>query len=476
MSQVKTIFKNMSWLFISQIIAAICGFVWTILIARYLSVSDYGIMNFAISFTGIIAITMDLGISTHIIRHIATDFDSAPKYLGNAIPLKSIFSFLTFLLALIILIIMKCDPFTIQITLLFTIERIFSSMISLFNGSLQAIEEGKYQAIGTTLLNIILLIFIVLSIIDDFGLYGITLSYVAANFLVVIFQYFAVKKRISKPKFELNMEFCKKITLYSIPFALTSFFGMVIYSADMVMLTNMVGSYENGIYSAAYKLISVLTLFFGVYTAVIFPVMSRFYKNEKNLLVISFEKSIKYIMLLILPITFATMIYSTDIVVLFFGEKYTPTSSVLSILMWTVSLGFINGVCQNLLNASHKEKYVTLIFLVATIANIALNFIIIPIYSYNGAAMTTVFCEILLFILYYYSIYKLGALPKRRLYLDLLKILIASIILYYALLVLNLNMWVALPVGIIIYFIVILVLKTFDEDDKFILKEILGKN
>ena len=476
MSQVKTIFKNMSWLFISQIIAAICGFVWTILIARYLSVSDYGIMNFAISFTGIIAITMDLGISTHIIRHIATDFDSAPKYLGNAIPLKSIFSFLTFLLALIILIIMKCDSFTIQITLLFTIERIFSSMISLFNGSLQAIEEGKYQAIGTTLLNIILLIFIVLSIIDDFGLYGITLSYVAANFLVVIFQYFAVKKRISKPKFELNMEFCKKITLYSIPFALTSFFGMVIYSADMVMLTNMVGSYENGIYSAAYKLISVLTLFFGVYTAVIFPVMSRFYKNEKNLLVISFEKSIKYIMLLILPITFATMIYSTDIVVLFFGEKYTPTSSVLSILMWTVSLGFINGVCQNLLNASHKEKYVTLIFLVATIANIALNFIIIPIYSYNGAAMTTVFCEILLFILYYYSIYKLGALPKRRLYLDLLKILIASIILYYALLVLNLNMWVALPVGIIIYFIVILVLKTFDEDDKFILKEILGKN
>ena len=476
MSQVKTIFKNMSWLFISQIIAAICGFVWTILIARYLSVSDYGIMNFAISFTGIIAITMDLGISTHIIRHIATDFDSAPKYLGNAIPLKSIFSFLTFLLALIILIIMKCDPFTIQITLLFTIERIFSSMISLFNGSLQAIEEGKYQAIGTTLLNIILLIFIVLSIIDDFGLYGITLSYVAANFLVVIFQYFAVKKRISKPKFELNMEFCKKITLYSIPFALTSFFGMVIYSADMVMLTNMVGSYENGIYSAAYKLISVLTLFFGVYTAVIFPVMSRFYKNEKNLLVISFEKSIKYIMLLILPITFATMIYSTDIVVLFFGEKYTPTSSVLSILMWTVSLGFINGVCQNLLNASHKEKYVTLIFLVATIANIALNFIIIPIYSYNGAAMTTVFCEILLFILYYYSIYKLGALPKRRLYLDLLKILIASIILYYALLVLNLNMWVALPVGIIIYFIIILVLKTFDEDDKFILREILGKN
>ena len=448
MSQVRTIFKNMSWLFVSQVIGAICGFIWTILIARYLSVSDYGIMNFAISFTGIIAITMDLGISTHIIRHIATNFDSAPKYLGNAIPLKSIFSFFTFILALIILIAMKCDEITIQITLLFTIERIFSSMIGLFNGSLQAIEEGKYQAIGNILLNILLFFF---------------------------FQYLTVQKRISKPKFELNINFCKKITLYSIPFALTSFFGMVIYSADMVMLTNMVGSYENGIYSAAYKLISVLTLFFGVYTAVIFPVMSRFYKNEKNLLVISFEKSIKYIMLIILPISFATMLYSNDIVVLFFGQKYSPTSSVLSILMWTVSLGFINGVCQNLLNASHKEKYVTLIFLVATLTNIILNFFIIPKYSYDGAAMTTVLSEIVLFILYFYSIYKLDALPKKRVYIDLFKILISSIILYYVLLVLNLNMWLALPVGIIIYLSVIISMKTIDEDDKFIIKEILGR-
>ena len=58
MSQVQTIFKNMSWLLISQIIASICGFIWTVLIARYLGVSDYGILGFAISLTGILAITV----------------------------------------------------------------------------------------------------------------------------------------------------------------------------------------------------------------------------------------------------------------------------------------------------------------------------------------------------------------------------------------------------------------------------------
>lgn len=476
MSQIRTIFKNMSWLFVSQIIAGVCAFIWTVLIARYLGVSDYGIMNFAISFTGIISIMMDLGISTHIVRHIATDFDSAPKYLGNAIPLKSVFSFFTFFLALIALILMKCNELTIQITLLFAIERIFSSMIALFNGSLQAVEEGKYQAIGNILLNSILLIFMVLSIVGDFGLYGITLAYVLANFIVVIFQYLLVKKRLSKPKFEFDREFCKKLTLYSIPFALTSFFGTIIYSADMIMLTNMVGSYENGIYSAAYKLISVLTLFYGVYSAVVFPVMSRFFKNEKNLLVTSFEKSLKYLMLIMIPICFSTMIYSTDIVILFFGREFAPTGPVLSLLMWTVSLAYMDGVCLNVLNASHKEKYVTFTFLIATIFNISLNLIFIPKYSYNGAATTTILSDILITVIYIFLIYKLDALPDKRLLFDLFKILIASIILYLVLLGLNLNMWLALPIGIIIYFVIIIIMKTFDDDDKFIFKEILGKH
>ena len=102
MSKIQTIFKNMSWLLISQIVASVCAFIWTVLIARYLGVNDYGILGFAISLTGILAITVDLGISSHIVRHIATDYDSAPKYLGNAIPLKSLFSIGSIILTLVI--------------------------------------------------------------------------------------------------------------------------------------------------------------------------------------------------------------------------------------------------------------------------------------------------------------------------------------------------------------------------------------
>ena len=476
MSQVKTIFKNMSWLLISQIIASVCAFIWTILMARYLGVSNYGIFGFATSFTAILAVTVDLGINTHVIRHVATDYDSAPKYLGNAMPLKSIFGIGTMILTLIILILMKTDELTLTVTLLFAIEMIIKSFINLLNGSFQAFEEGKYQGIGNTLLHIILLIFILITIFTDFGLIGISISYILANAITLIYTYYAFKNNIAKPKFELDLEFCKQITVLSLPFAVIGLLYTIYYSIDIVMLTNMVGSYASGIYNATYKLISVLTLFYSVYTAVIFPVMSKFFNDDESMLLISFEKSIKYLMLVIIPIAIATVFYSTDIIHLIYGHKYDAASSVLCILIWTVCLLFISGAANSLLNASHKEVAVTKIYAIAAVFNIVLNFVMIPYFSYNGAAITTVLSDLLIVIIQFYIIYNLGHRPNKKLYYDLVKIIAGSIILGIALYFLNLNMWVALPVGIIIYFATVYLLRVFDDDDKYVIKEILGKN
>ena len=476
MSQIKTIFKNMSWLLVSQIIASVCGFIWTVLIARYLEVSAYGILGFAISLTGLLAMTVDFGISTHIVRHISTDNESAPKYLGNAIPLKSIFAIGTFILTLIILILIKSNEITITVTLLFTIEMIIKSFIGLLNGSFQAFEKGKYQGIGNTLLNTILLLFILITIFTDLGLYGIAISYILANFIALLYEYISFYKNVTKPKFEIDKKFCKNITIASIPFAVGTILYTIYYSIDIVMLSKLVGDYATGIYNATYKLISVLTLFYSVYGAVIFPIMSKFYKNDEKLLTISFEKSIKYLMLIIIPLALGTMLYSSDIINLIYGHKYDAASSVFSILIWTVCLLFINGACNYLLNASHKEVTVTKIYAIAAIFNIVFNFFMIPYLSYNGAAITTVLSDLLIMILQLYVIYRLGHRVNKKLYFDLIKIIIGSAILGIALYFLKLNMWLAIPVGLVIYLATVYLLKVFDSDDIYVIREILGRN
>ena len=476
MSQIKTIFENMSWLLISQIIASIFGFIWTVLIARYLGVSNNGILGFAISITAIFGMIDDMGISTHIVRHIATDYDSAPKYLGNALPLKLIFVGFKFIITIIVLFILGINEFTIKITLIFSIEMVFKSFNNCFYGTFQAFEKGKYQGIGNTIMNTTTLIFILISIYTDIGILGVSFSYLLANLITFIYLYYVLNNHIVKPKFELDTEFCKRITLASLPFVITGILYTVYYSIDVVMLTNMIGDYATGIYNATYKLIAVLNLFYGVYTSVIFPVMSKFFKNDESMLLISFEKSIKYLMLLIIPVAVATVFYSTDIIHLIYGHEYDAASSVLSILIWTVCLLFISGACNTLLNASHKEVSVTKIYAIAAVFNIVLNFFMIPYLSYDGAAITTVLSDLLIVILQSYVIYRLGHRPNKKLYFDILKIIAGSAVLGIALSFLNLNMWVALPVGIIIYLAVMYLIRFFDNDDKYIMREILGKN
>ena len=476
MSRVQTIFKNMSWLLISQIITSVCGFVWTILMARYLGVNNYGIFGFAVSVSSILAIIDDLGISAHVVRHVSTDYDSTPKYVGNVIPLKIILAVINLIVTPIILLLLRVDEYAIFITLLFTIEIIFKSYTNSLFGVFQAFEEGKYQGIGNILMNVSTLVFILISIYADLGLLGVSISYVLANMLSFIYAYYILNKHIAKPKFEFDWEFCKKITLLSLPFAVTGILYPIYYSIDIVMLTNLVGDYATGIYNATYKLISLLTLFYSVYTAVIFPVMSKFFKNDKKLLVMSYEKSIKYLMLVIIPIAVATMFYSLDIIQLIYGNQYDDAASVLSILIWTVCLLFISGASNTLLNASHKEVTVTKIYGMAAIFNVVLNFFMIPYLSYDGAAITTVLSDVLIVALQTYVIHKIGYKVNKRLYSDLIKIAIGSSVLGIALYFLNLNMWVAIPVGIVIYFAVVYLLKFFDKDDEYVIKEILGKN
>ena len=181
-------------------------------------------------------------------------------------------------------------------------------------------------------------------------------------------------------------------------------------------------------------------------------------------------------MLLIIPLAMSIMFYSLDIIQLVYGHAYDEAAQPLSILIWTVCLLFISGPGNILLNASHKEVTVTKIYFVAAIFNIGLNLVMIPYFSYNGAAITTVLSDLIIVIMQTYVIYKLGYRINKKLYLDIDKIIIGTSILGISLYFLNLNMWVALPVGIIIYFAAVYLLRLFDNDDKYVIKEILGKN
>ena len=473
-SRVRTVFTNMSWLFMSQIITSVCAFVWTILTARYLGPSDYGIFGTAVSFSVLFGVLADFGVTTYIVRSISTDLENESKYLSNAISLKLFLAIFYLAAILLALLILGWSHYVVVFCLLYAIENLIKSFQSVMYSSFQAHEQIKYQAITNTILNVLTFIFIILVTFTDFGLMGITAAYILANGIAIIYEILTLRKNIIKPKLSFNPEFYKKLLIAGLPFALTGFFYTIYYSIDIVMITHFSGTYDTGLYNSAYKLINVLSLFYSIYTAVVFPVMSKLFKEEKNMLRFGFVKSIKYLLLVNVPISVFTTIYGYDLIGVYGGE-FTAAGGVLEILIWTVCFLFVNGACSMILNASHQEYSVTKIYVLAAVFNVLLNLVLIPNYSVYGASVATVLSEILILVLEMYMIKKIGQLPDRHFIYDVLRIIFASVVLGIVLVVLDLNMWIAMPVSIIVYFTVIILIKTVDVEDKMIIKQIIGK-
>ncbi|MBZ9571320.1 flippase [Methanobrevibacter sp. TMH8] len=475
MSSIKEVFKNTSWLLISQIITSIFGFVWIVLLARYLGVSDFGTMNFAISFTTIMSIFTDLGLNIYTTRDLSRYPNLPQKYIGNIIPLKGLFSLITFIITIIILLIMDSTLLTIEVVLIFTMHMIFLNVGNLFNGVFQAYGKLKFQAIGIILNSSLVLIGTLLLIYFNLGLAFVALTYMIGSLFTLNYLYSKIRTKIIVPKLQFDFNFWKNSVKTAIPFGITTVFTTIYFMIDTVMLSFMIGNVAVGIYSSAYKVINVFITLYTVYNFVVFPLMSKFYKNSENLLKISYEKSVKYLLIMMLPIAIGITIYSSDVATLIFGNDYILAGDVLRILIWNVLFVMINGASTNLLNSSNNEVAVTKINGIACLINVLFNFVLIYYLSYIGASIATVITGIIICILMNYIITRGRFKPDMSLIYDIIKISISGLILTIILLFTHLNLLIAIPVAIIIYIIGLILTKSLDSTDAAILKEIIGR-
>lgn len=475
MTNVKTIFLNASWMTVSQVISSILAFIWTLFTARYLGVNDYGILGAALSLSGLFGAICDVGTMYYASRAICVDLSCEQEYMDKCVSLRFILGGVYFSLVILSLIVLGWNNYMMIICLIFAVHQFFSSFKSLLVISFQAHEEMKYQALMYIISNIMTFIFIFAVIFTNYGLLGISLAYVLGNFIGLAYVLLVLKKKFVFPKFSFDLKFYKLLLMGGLPFALNAVFYAIYYSIDVVMLNQMSTTYSVGLYNAAYKLVDIFGLFYAVYVATIFPVMSKMFKNDKCALNLSLTKSIKYLSFITIPLSVATMIYATDMISFCFGSKFAEADVVLSMLVWSVCFLFINGATVTTLNASNKERSVTVMYILTSMFNVVFNLILIPMYDVYGAAFTTILSDLFLVILSIYVLYKINLLPDIHLVYDLLKITFASLIMGVSLYMLNLNMWFAIPVGIIIYLVLIILIKFLDDDDKYVLKQVLGK-
>ena len=109
------------------------------------------------------------------------------------------------------------------------------------------------------------------------------------------------------------------------------------------------------------------------------------------------------------------------------------------------------------------------------IFNILINLIIIPIWTFIVASISTVLTEYLIFIVFTIYISKTKFHLEKRLIITVLKLLFASFVMVIILHFIKLNIIATVLIGAIIYGILILLIKVLDEKDLQMIKELVNK-
>jgi O-antigen/teichoic acid export membrane protein len=119
---------------------------------------------------------------------------------------------------------------------------------------------------------------------------------------------------------------------------------------------------------------------------------------------------------------------------------------------------------------------VTKLVIVAVIFNIVLNLLVIPIYSYIGAAIVTVLTEALILILFVYTL-KSEFSVSRSTKINLIKGVLASIIMGIAIYYFNnLNLFLIILLGALIYVVCLILLRVLDDDEILMIKSLFNRS
>jgi O-antigen/teichoic acid export membrane protein len=195
----------------------------------------------------------------------------------------------------------------------------------------------------------------------------------------------------------------KKILSITLPMMFTNSLFLVLSWTDVLMLAAMTNDASVGIYNTTLKIAALNSLPLIAINAIAMPKYAESYQNNKGL----FKRLVKTVslisFLLALPV-FIGIILLPDFILGIF--EFDKGHTALVVLSSGQLFAAFSGSTINLLNMTGKEKVTMYVLIVSVVLNFALNFILIPQYQIEGAAIATTSSSIFWNLLAVIMIYK----------------------------------------------------------------------
>lgn len=470
MSRSYTIFKNLSYLLFANFILKIGSLITVIYITRILEPEFFGKLNYVIAFTGYFAVIAEFGISPISSRNYAQN-QKDKNIINSTLTLKLLFSIISYSLIFFSLNFINKDKITEFLILLYGLTLFTSSTFNL-SWYFQAIEEMKYTAYSLIIQSLIYIISIFMLVKNSKDIIHIPVILFTAQFISDIYQFAMLFKLEKKIKLKIHIKNFTSNIKESFPLFINHIITIISQNTPVLLISHFLGDIKLGLYSACIRISYTIWDIINNYIGVIFPVISKLYKEDKEKLNKLINFTLKILNIILLPLLTFIAIFSYAIVEILYGDKFISSYFVLKIVIFLPATMFLDWLFMNILIASHRQKYVSIIRTVTVLIMITLLYLT----SHKGLniiSLIIVLAPILsAFIEYLYSKDFIHINLKEIIIKPFLSIMFVSLIIYN---LKNYNLFLAAFIYLIIYGFTIYKFKALNKEEISILKTLIQK-
>ncbi len=455
--EIKKIFANANYHLISNILNKLLylGLILTIL--RFLGSGGLGKFSFVFAFVGFLGVFLQFGMFTPSIRALSPKDKNFNGYVSSILVLK-VFTSLTF--CFLVLLVLKVSGSYGQFTwgiLIIGLSSIISNFANIFSTIYVAYQKMVYLLINP-LLTLVLLISAYALLSSSGSINALFLAFLGVSIMRFIVLFLITMKRFPKIVFSFDFKKCTSLTKSSYLFVLIGLGTALFYNVDILFLTKLTSFKIVGLYEFTLRIINFVVMIPGSLVFAAFPSMTLLYTVKKKAkLVPVFRKILKYSLYVALPGFAGLVILSKKIITQFMGPSFAQYDLALKLFFIYGLLLTLHMVIRSLLYALKKEKVNLYALLMAGALNIVLNLMLIPRYGLLGCAFATLvsYAVVVLMNFVYISrtFCKIGLIKLTY------KSVFASVLMgIMVFLVRDVNLFLLIPVGIVIYLTVMLAL------------------
>lgn len=399
----KSVKKNYIYNMLYQLLIIFLPIITTPYIARKLGANGNGIYGYTISIVTYFILFGSLGINLYGQREIAynqNDKEKRSKIFWELVIIKAI----TMCISAILFFIFFCRTGEYSIYYKILLLEMLANVLDI-SWFYQGLEDFKKTVIRNFIVKTISVICIFTFIKGPGDLTKYMYIYVLSTLFGSLTLWLGIKKYLSKPK-KLNLKkHLKFLLILFIPQVATQIYTVV----DKTMIGNILNNMtEVGYYEQAQKIAKLLLTIITSLGTVMVPRMAYTFKEKDYDKIFDYlKRTINFVWLLGCAITFGLIAVSAEFVPLFFGQGYEPVVNLLCIFSFLVlAIGLNNVIGVQYLIPTKKEKYYTISVVSAALFNFVLNLILINKIGTIGAAIASVFAEILIIFIQLYFIRK----------------------------------------------------------------------